>query len=216
MLKDRVMSYTATHRALLSIAAEQGGYFTAQQALQVGHAYPEQHYHVNRGNWLKVARGIYRLADYPVPAHAELIELTLLSADRAGTPQAVVSHETALALYELGDANPAQIHLTVPPGFRKRLPPHVRVHRVALSAADWREREGYRLTTPLRTLLDIAASAVSWPLLEGAVRDALTRGLVRRRQLLAAEAPALARARLRAAVEAAELGQGRLRRKVGV
>jgi predicted transcriptional regulator of viral defense system len=203
MLKEYAMSSQITRRALQAIATDQGGYFTAQQALSVGYTYPKQHYHVAQGNWLKVARGLYRLAEYPKPPEAELMMLTLLSADRQGTPQAVVSHETALALHELGDANPAQIHLTVPRGFRKQMPEMVRLHRGALTERDWQQREGYRVTTPLRTLFDIAGSAVSWPLLEGAVRDALARGLVRRKHLLADGLSARAQARLRTAIEEA-------------
>ncbi len=210
------MSYTATRRALLALAEQQGGYFTAKQALSVGYAYPEQHYHAKEGNWLKAGRGLYRLAEYPMPSQAALIELTLLSADRQGRFQAVVSYDTALALHELGDANPSQIHLTVPPGFRKRLPLEVRLHRGLLSEEDWEQREGYRVTTPLRTLLDIAASAESWPLLEGAVRDALARGVVRKKQLLAAEAPTLAKMRLRQAIAAWESSQDSLLSKAGV
>ena len=210
------MSSTATRRALLALAEPQGGYFTARQALSVGYAYPEQHYHAKEGNWLKVGRGIYRLTEYPIPPQAALIELTLLSEDRQGKPQAVASHETALALHELGDANPARIHLTVPPGFRKRLPSKVQLHRGLLIEEDWEERAGYRVTTPLRTLVDTAASAESWPLLEGAVRDTLARGLVRRKRLLSAEAPPLAQTRLRQAVEAVESRQDTLLSKAGV
>lgn len=197
------MSHRDARYDLLALAAGQGGYFTAQQALSLGYAYPEQHYHVKEGNWLKVTRGIFRLRGYPLPERSDLVVLTLESADRSGMPQAVVSHETALALHELGDANPAAIHLTIPPGFRKRLLPQTMLHRARLDAADWEEREGYRVTTPLRTLLDIAASSESWPLLESAVRDALERGLVRRHQLLTAPGREPAQARLRAAVEAA-------------
>ncbi len=210
------MSYTATRRALLALAEQQGGYFTAKQALSVGYAYPEQHYHAKEGNWLKAARGIYRLAEYPLPPQAALIVLTLLSEDRQGRLQAVASHETALALHELGDANPARVHLTVPPGFRRRMPPEVRLHRSVLATKDWEERGGYRVTTPLRTLIDIAASDESWPLLEGAVRDALARGLVRKKQLLLAQAPPLAQTRLRQAVEAAEDSEDSLLSKAGV
>jgi hypothetical protein len=48
------------------------------------------------------------------------------------------------------------------------------------------ERDGYRITRPLRTLLDAAASSLSAEHLAAAVRDALGRGLVRRRLLAAA------------------------------
>jgi predicted transcriptional regulator of viral defense system len=190
--------------ALAAIAAQQGGYFTARQALGVGYAYPRQHYHVQTGDWERVARGVFRLREYPLPEREDLIVLSLLSHDRTGQPQAVFSYETALALYDLSDVNPARIHLTVPPGFRRQLPNGVVIHRGVVPTDDWEEHDGYRVTAPLRTLLDIAASPESWPYLESAVRDALRRGLVQRRQLLAANLPADAQAQLVAATRAAE------------
>lgn len=195
---------TNTRRALHGLAANQGGYFTAQQALTIGYAYPEQHYHVAHDNWERVARGIFRLRDYPLPEREDLIIISLLSHDRASQPQAVFSHETALALHDLGDANPARIHLIVPPGFRRQFPDGIVIHRGIVSPEDWEERNGYRVTTPMRTLLDIAVSPASWPHLESAVRDALRRGLVSRRQLLTANLPTDAQARLIAAMRAAE------------
>lgn len=200
-------SSTYTRRALNDIAAEQGGYFTAQQALSVGYAYPEQHYHVTHGNWERVARGVFRLRDYPMPEREDLIVLSLMSHDHASQPQAVFSHETALSLHDLSDANPARVHLTVPPGFRRQLPAGIVIHRAIIPPEDWEERNGYRVTTPLRTLTDIAASPTSWPYLEQAVRDALRRGLVRRRQLLQVQVPADAHARLVAAIDAVEASE---------
>ena len=194
----------STRRVLHTLASSQAGYFTAQQALAVGYAYPEQHYHVTHGNWERVTRGIFRLRDYPPPEREDLIVLSLMSHDRSGQPQAVFSHDTALALHDLGDVNPARVHLTVPLGFRRQLPSRIMVHRGVVPPDDWEEREGYRVTTPLRTLADIATVPASWPSLEPAVRDALRRGLVRRRQLLEAELAEHARARLVAAVDAAE------------
>lgn len=198
------MAYTDIRRALYAVAANQGGYFTARQALAIGYAYPEQHYHVTHGNWERVARGIFRLRDFPLPEREDLIVLSLMSHDRSGQPQAAVSHETALALHDLSDANPARVHLTVPAGFRRQLPPEVVLHRGLLQPGDWEEREGYRVTTPLRTLLDIAESPTSWPYLDAAVRDALRRGLVRRRQLLEAPVSPQAHDRLIAALKAVE------------
>ena len=198
------MAYSDTKRALYAIADGQCGFFTAQQALAIGYAYPEQHYHVTHGNWERVARGVFRLHEYPLPEREDLIVLSLMSHGRSGQPQTVVSHETALALHDLGDANPARVHLTVPPGFRRYLPPEVILHRALLRLGDWEEREGYRVTTPLRTLLDIAQSPTAWPYLDAAVRDALRLGLVRRRQLLEAPVSPLAHNRLASAVEAAE------------
>lgn len=79
--------------------------------------------------------------------------------------------------------NPAQVHLTVPPNFRA-MAKGVRVHRGVLPPGDVTERQGFRLTTPLRTLLDVAAGNLDTDQLATAIRDALEAGLVTRRQLL--------------------------------
>ncbi len=190
--------------ALISIAEDQGGYFTAKQALQAGYSYRDQHYHKTRGNWVQIERGIYRLRNYPYPQRDDLVILSLLSHNRAGEPQAVVSHESALAIHEMSDANPARIHLTVPLGFRKQIPSGIVLHKARLSAKDWIQHDGYRVTTPLRTLLDVAESPSGWSYLADAVYDALYKGLVRSAQLLAADTSDEARKWLISAIEAAE------------
>jgi hypothetical protein len=122
----------------------------------------------------------------------------------------VVSHETALAIYDISDANPAQIHMIVPPGYRKPMPPEVVLHHGRLSDKDWVSRDGYRITTPLKTILDIASSDVGWPHANAAVRDALDAGLVRKKQLLAADGPEQMKIRLNSAIAAAEHEPARL------
>jgi predicted transcriptional regulator of viral defense system len=170
-------------RKLYQIADAQGGYFTAAQALQAGYAYSQQHFHVGRGNWHRIARGIFRLRDYPSGGREDLILWSLWSRNQKGIPQAVVSHDTALTVHELSDLMPARVHLTVPPGFRKRVPPGCVLYKKSLAPRDAEVRPGYRVTTPLRTLLDVADSPLSQEHLDAALRDALERGLVRRRQL---------------------------------
>ena len=170
-------------RELYQIADAQGGYFTAAQALQAGYAYSQQHFHVGRGNWLRIDRGIFRLRDYPPGEREDLIRWSLWSRNQKGIPQAVVSHDTALTVHELSDLMPARVHLTVPPGFRKRVPSGCVLYKRSLAPSDAEVRPGYRVTTPLRTLLDVADSPLSQEHLVAALRDALERGLVRRRQL---------------------------------
>jgi len=194
-----------TERALIEIAREQEGYFTAAQALSVGYTYRQQNHHKNRGNWLHIDHGVYRLRSYPESEHEDLIRWSLWSRNRRGVFQATISHETALAIHNLGDAMPAKAHLTVPPGFRKKVPGGCVMHRARLTPDDIEHRRGFNVTTPLRTILDIAESHASRDLLEGAVRDALRRGVVRRSQLLSSELPKEAKAKLQAAMEAAEV-----------
>jgi predicted transcriptional regulator of viral defense system len=170
-------------RALYEIAAAQGGYFTTAQALQAGYTYSQQHFHRQRGNWLQIERAIFRLRDFPPAEREDLIRWSLWSRDQKGAPQAVVSHDTALTLHELSDVMPARVHLTVPPGFRKKHPPGCVLHKASLTLEEIETRTGYRVTRPLRTLLDVADSPLSQEHLERAVYDALERGLVRRRLL---------------------------------
>ena len=193
-----------TARRLYQTAASQGGYFTAAQARHAGYAYRQHTYHVSRGTWLRIARGLFRLRDFPAVEREDLMRWSLWSCDRKGSPQAVVSYETALSVHELSDVMPARTHLTVPKGFRKRLPPGCVLHRNALLASEIESRLGYRVTTPLRTLLDVAASPLSQEHLDQAVRDGLQRGLVRRRQFVDVEGPPGAHKRLREALLAAQ------------
>ena len=173
-------------RSLRTVAHEQGGYFTAKQAKISGYDYPHLEYHVSTGAFERVAHGLYRLSDIPVAENEDLIQLSLWSRNRADEPQAVVSHESALVLHDLTELLPDAIHLTVPTGFRKVPPEGCVIHKGVLLPADMEERTGFRVTTPLRTLLDASAGTTSEEQLEKAVMEALGLGLVRRKRIVEA------------------------------
>lgn len=165
------------HR-LAGLAGTQSGYFTAAQARDVGYSYQAQKFHTDRGNWVRVERGIYRLPEWPVGEHDDLVRWSLWSRGRA-----VVSHETALAVHQLGDVDPAVVHLTVPPNFRSK-DKGVRLHRGVLPEADVWQHEGFRVTTPLRALLDVAAGDLDLDQLVTAVKEACERGPATKQALL--------------------------------
>ncbi len=165
-------------RALFALAGGQSGYFTAAQALEVGYSYPAQKFHADHGNWLRIDRGVYRLPDWPPGEFDSLVRWSLWSRNRG-----VVSHETALAIHQIGDLNPSEVDLTVPFNFRARAL-GVRLHRGEVPANDLIERQGFRVTTPLRSIFDVAAGNLDVDLLAGAVGDALRAGLITRQQIL--------------------------------
>lgn len=177
------MAYRNTHeslRSLYALASTQGGYFTAKQAAEVGYRYPHLVYHLRAGNFERAGHGLYRLATIPPSEHDDLIRISLWSRDRQDLPQAVVSHESALFLHQLSDVLPHRIHLTVPPLFRKLPPRGCKLHKARLGPQDVEQREGFAVTAPLRTLMDIANDAhVPEEQLTKAVTDAVRRGLVR-------------------------------------
>jgi len=191
-------------RALYQVAATQGGYFTAAEARSVGYAYSQQHYHVDRGRWERVGRGLYRLRDFPFVDRDDFIRWSLWSRNRLGVPQAVVSHDSALSVHQLSDVMPAKVHLTVPSGFRKPAPPGCVLHTAILHDRDTEQRSGYRVTTPLKTLVDVAASPMSQEHLDDAVADGLRLGLIWTHVLESISAPPLAQRRLAIALAFAQ------------
>jgi predicted transcriptional regulator of viral defense system len=194
------------YRRLIAVAQRQGGYVTAKQARAAGFDYSHLAYHSGVGNFLRAGHGLYRVPEVSRSEHDQLVRLVLWSRDRTDRPQAVVSHESALALHQLSDALPNRVHLSVPRSFRKRTPRACVLHRADLDAADTEPWEGFRVTKPLRTLLDLADEGrLGREQLGRAVEDALSRGLVRRSEITNAArergAPSN-RARLTEAVEA--------------
>ena len=177
-------SNTASSRALFATALSQGGYFTAKQAREAGYGYQHLDYHVSAGNFEQIDHGLYRLTTIPPGEHDEFRRLSLWSRNQKGIPQAVVSHDSALGLHDLGELLPNTIHLTVPVGFRKAPPLGCVLHKGAMSPADVEEREGFLVTTPLKTLVDVSLGEVTMEQLEKVVSEAITRGLVRRKHLL--------------------------------
>lgn len=164
-------------RSLFRRAAEQGGYFSAAQARSIGYSYQAQAHHVGAGNWYRIDRGLFRLAEWVPEAHDDLARWTLWSKGRG-----VVSHESAAAVQELGDFESPRVHLTVPAGFRMR-DDAVVLHRSDLPTDEVLDRTGYRITTPARTLIDLARNRPDEDQLAQAIIDASGRGLVRARRL---------------------------------
>ncbi len=142
---------------LFEVADRQQGYFTSQQAEECGISRSNFHFRLGSGEWVKELRGIYRLTRYPMTDRPELILWSLWSRDKRGHSQGVWSHETALDIHDLCDIMPAKMHMTVPPSFRKSgdIPKNLKLHFASLVKTDIEIHQGFRVTTPLRTLIDI-------------------------------------------------------------
>lgn len=170
---------------LALIAAEQQGLVAAADAREAG---VDPHRLVDmerRGTIERVARGLYR---FPLldarPVLGQLAQATMW-ADRRG----VLSHDTALDLYELCDVNPAQIHITIPASYRlqKPVPQLYALHKRDLEKGETTLFEGIPVVTPQRAILDGIEAGLRADLLRQAIDTARRRGQVR--------GPALARIR---------------------
>ena len=167
--------------ALFEVAEGQQGYFMTKQAADAGYQLGSQAHHVKSGNWVRVERGIYRLARFPQSSEEQLVIYSLWSRNRAGQPEGVYSHQTALSIHELSDVNPAKLHLTVPTTFRRnaKTPKILVLHRASLGGKDVEQRQGFAVTRPLRAIADVAgAKSVSRDIVEQALTEGRQRGLI--------------------------------------
>lgn len=194
------MANSENNRKLFEIASRQGGYFTAKQAVEVGYSYRLHYYHRHKGNWRDVDRGVFRLVDFPDSPHEDLIRWSLWSRNRQDIPQAVASHETALSIHELSDVMPGKIHMTVPPKFRKPSSGCV-IHKAILKPEEIEKREGFFVTTPVRTIMDVAEGTLGLEQVEKAIRDAFNKGLIRLEDFSKINMSKEAKQKIRAALE---------------
>ncbi|MEE2032052.1 type IV toxin-antitoxin system AbiEi family antitoxin domain-containing protein [Rhodococcus chondri] len=165
---------------LRRLAATQAGFFTARQA--IGHGVPADDFaaRIEAGLWVRVEHDLFRLSDSPVTKFDELAQWC---AWYEGT--AVVSHQSAADLHGMGHLQPRFLHLST---VDQRTVPSNRLalHHRTLSAGDSEMVGCFRITTPARTAVDLAAGGVSQEVLDELVGDALALGRVDPEQLHAA------------------------------
>ena len=131
-----------------------------------------------------LGRGFYRLVGVPTDSHEDIIAAWLRFAPR----RAVVSHDTALTLYELAPSRSHEIHLTLPRERRPRTAQAataVKLHTttVPLRRDEVTDRFGVQVTSPARTIADVADIGADPSVIVEATARALTTGLVSRNEL---------------------------------
>jgi predicted transcriptional regulator of viral defense system len=166
---------------LFQVAEAQQGFFTLKQAAEAGYNTALVDYHVNKGDWIREDRGLFRLELFPWSEDQELMHWYLWTRNRKDEPEGVFSHDTALHLYDLSDSLPAKVHITVPADYknrRKAPPPVVALHFEDLPHSTVRQKGFFPVTTVEKTLADLMAAHFSQALLHQAVKEALQRHLV--------------------------------------
>lgn len=189
------------HDQLYSTTESQGGYFTAGQALEAGMDRSTLRHHARPGGrYERVGRGVYRLRQFPTSPLEHVVAAWLPLRPAGG----VVSHESALELYDLADVIPDAVHISVPRSQRGQRPrAGVRLHTLArpLTDDEVREVSGMETTSPEQTIVDCIDGGTQPEQVELAIRQALQRALTTPRRLV--EAAAARSNRMRDRVEAA-------------
>ncbi len=138
--------------ALAKLAARQSGVFSRQQALRFGYSDNQISRAIKAGAWIVGSSGVYRLAGTPMTLTARGWLVVLSAGDGA-----LLSHRVAGWLHQI-DAVPGyrKLDVSVPAHRRPRDAPGAIVHRAALTRADAGWSRGLPVTSPLRTVVDLA------------------------------------------------------------
>jgi predicted transcriptional regulator of viral defense system len=171
-----MMTFVPSSREVLyALAVTRSGWIIAAEANDAGVSRQQLARYAESGVLRRSRYGIYRFRDFPAQPFEDVIEACLWAG-----PKAAASHETALAIYGLGDAMPASIHITVPHRLRKRRSGLI-VHVAPREVVDVETRDGVPITSAVRTIRDIAAISTIQDV-ASIVREAEERGLLRRRE----------------------------------
>ncbi|MBB5914371.1 putative transcriptional regulator of viral defense system [Nocardia transvalensis] len=151
---------------LRRLAGRHAGYFTTRLARRT-RCEDVVRDALDDGSVIRAGVGILRLADWPV---GPLDEYAMWSAWFDGA--AAVSHHSAAELHGLGRLQPRFLHLSVEGG---RVPtvPRLVVLRRALRRRDIESAGTFLVTTPVRTVLDLAETGIGQGALDEVVGDAV-------------------------------------------
>lgn len=156
---------------LARLARGQFGVISRRQAVELGLSRSAITRRVRSGVWQPIYRGVFLIGGAPLSWEARLFAGTL----KVGKG-AVVSHRSAARLWGTGFMESDVIEMTVPnPGVRP--PPGLILHAKQLPRKQWGLLGSFRITSPARTLIDLA-SVTSQLDLEDAVESALLRSQV--------------------------------------
>jgi very-short-patch-repair endonuclease len=173
-------AHGAPESVILALAARQHGVVARAQLLSRGVPGPVIDHRVDVGWLQRMVRGVYRVGPVDGPNSRAMAAL-LACGDGA-----VLRHATAATVVwgcRLAAGTDGVLEMIRRSGGRSHA--GIRVHRVgSLRASDIVVRDGIRVTTPARTVLDLAAS-MTLAELERVVADAIARRVVTEAELRA-------------------------------
>lgn len=162
---------------LLDLAHDQHGYLRVADVREAGFDPKRLVDYERRGVAERVAYGVYRMNAIPPDDLEEYMRATLWPMG-AG----VLSHETALDLYELCDVNSAGIDVTVPHRYRthRSVPALYRLHPRDLASTQTERLRGLPIVAPLRAILDGIETHTRSELISQAITAAEEQSLISR------------------------------------
>ena len=170
---NEVLTYLEQLREL---ALDQHGFVSSAQAVAAGIPKTELPRLASRGRISRVGHGIYRISQVPSTQY-ENLALALLE---TGVEDACISHDTALAVWEICDINSATLHTSVPQGrrIRRSLKPHYEIHRQNVQPSDATWWQEIPLTSIAKTIGDCIVDGTPTYLLRQAIVNGAASGML--------------------------------------
>jgi predicted transcriptional regulator of viral defense system len=162
------------------LAEQHDGLVTSAEARAAGISDSTLVRMMKRGRLERIARGVYRLPFMGIDRFGQHREAILWITGNRGPKLAAISHQSALALYGISDANPDRIHVSVPGSTRLRRakPEWIVIHQTELSRSDLNVHEGLPVTSVARTIEDLVGAHTRNDLLRQAVGEARREGFI--------------------------------------
>jgi predicted transcriptional regulator of viral defense system len=169
-------------RRLFDLADARRGVFNAAEAGQAGFSRTALAYATQKGEFHRIAQGVYRLVNYPTSPEDRIVEIAAILG-----PAAIISHETALEQYRVCDVAPSRIHVTLPRSqrFRVRDIPDADIHTTEYPIPDDNivQEHGFRMTTLGRSIVDSARLGTDPKQIQMAIATARRRGILSEAEL---------------------------------
>jgi len=175
--------------SLADIADAQKGNFTRAQAAREGVDDMRLQRAVKSGSIERLAHGVYRITGAGQDPHQTLrvawLRLTPDESPRERTrqPHLWVSHRSAARLLDLGVVAADVPEFISDRRIQTGADVVVRVRSGGLARSDWTVSDGFAVTTPARTVADLAADRMDGGHLGSIASDALARGMTTHEEL---------------------------------
>src|SRR3954470_14722257 len=136
--------------AIAALAARQHGVVSRSQLLDLGVGVGAIKHRVAEGRLQVLHRGVYAVGHRALRREAWWMAAVL-----AGGPGAALSYRSAADLWRIRPSSRTRIDVSVPR--HRRTTPRLELHKVELQPDEVITERGIRVTTPARTLLDLAS-----------------------------------------------------------
>ena len=166
-------------RVVQDLASSQWGLLTTPQARSIGVTAAQLARFAEQGALVRLQHGVYVVAGVPFDRHRDLqaawlaLDPRVPAYERINIPGVpVVSHGSAAELHGLGDIE-ADVHEFTVGSRKQSRREDVRIHRGHVPKTDWTQKTGLPVTTPARTVVDLAAAGIDGGHLAVVARDSI-------------------------------------------